>query len=102
MPIKASQMATNTIETTIDYEGDTVKVVFYPNKVTNKAIAQLDGDIAGFDATLAELIKEWDVLEDDGSMFALNPESLATLSFPFRVKVARGIMEAIRPNSQTA
>src|SRR5258708_3585606 len=102
MTIKASQMATNTAETAIDYEGDSVTIVFYPNKVTNKAIAQLDGNLDDFDITLCELIKSWDVLEDDGGMFPLVPESLAVLSFPFKVKVARAIMQAIRPNSQTA
>lgn len=97
MPITASHMSTNTASTSIIYEGESVNIVFYPNKVNNKAIKQLDGDIEGFDATLAELIKSWDVLEDDGSMFPPHPERLAGLSFPFRVAVARAIMKAMRP-----
>ncbi|SRR5712692_1958163 len=102
MPITASQMALNVAETTVTYQGEDVKVVFYPDRITSKAIAQLDGSVGDFDATLADLIQSWDVLEDDGSMFPLEPARLATLSFPFRVQVARAVMRAIRPEALEA
>lgn len=102
MPLKASQMAINVAEISVEYGDSTVNVSFYPDKFNNKIIALLDGKVDGFDQALCELIKSWDVLEDDGSMTPLVPERLATLSFPFRVKVAKAITGTMRPNSQEA
>lgn len=102
MPIKASNMATNTANATVEYNNETVSITFYPDKFNNRIITQMDGNVEGFDKALCELIKTWDVLEDDGSMYPLTPEKLAELSFPFRVQVAKSIANIIRPNYQTA
>ncbi len=52
---------------------------------------------------LAELIKSWDVFEDDEQtvMFPLTPDRLAELPIPFRMAVLNAVLEDIRPNSQT-
>src|SRR5215469_2894442 len=84
MPITLAQIAANTasvtFEVTLTAEDGSVStqpvtVVYYPGRVTEKAIAQLqnfstltaDSVVSGlerFNVTLSSLIKSWDVYED--------------------------------------
>lgn len=102
MPLKASNMSSNIAECEVQEGSDTVTVVFYPNKITNKIINQLDENVEGIDQSLCDVIKSWDVLEDDGSMTPLTPKRLAELSIPFKIKVARAVVRTVRPNSEAS
>lgn len=44
------------------------------------------------------IIKSWDVLEDDGSMFPIKASRFPQLPIAFRLTVLKAIMQDIRPN----
>lgn len=109
MPITFKQIASNTASVTLHVGEDTVTVVYYPGRVTEKTIktmmsfanleqSQLEEGFSTFNKVFANLIKRWDVLEDDGvTMFPLDPERLEELPLFFRVEVLNAIMEDLRP-----
>ncbi len=111
MPVTLTQIAANTASVTFAVGTETVTVVYYPGKVTEKAIARMQGmsDMTGenvlagfgaFNETLASLIKKWDVLEEDGvTMFPITPERLAELPVGFRIQVIGAIMGDLRPET---
>lgn len=98
MPITASQMAANEAALALTIEGETLNLVYYPNKLTTKAITQIDNGLDGMNQTLSEVIKSWDLLNDDGSMYPLDAESIASLGVGLLFQIARGIAQDIRPN----
>ncbi len=111
MPVTIGQIATNTAAVTIRVGEETVTIVYYPGKVTEKAIAQMQGMatmnesnvMAGFSAfneTLSHLIKSWDVMENDGvTMYPLEATRLAELPVGFRIQVIGAIMGDLRPET---
>ncbi len=112
MPITVTEIAANTA-TIMFYWGDNeVNIVYRPGLVTEKIIAQMlalanmDEDsiltqMQAFNKSLARLISRWDVLEADGSMYPLEPDKLADLSFMFRARVIQAILGDIRPEALT-
>lgn len=101
MPITASKMAANEASVTITggaLGNDSLTIVYYPNKLTAKAIVQLDQVLEGTQQTLSEVIKSWDLLADDGSMYPLDPESIAALGLPVLLLISKKIVEDMRPN----
>ncbi len=101
MPVTFSKMAAN--EATITMTGgplgdDSLTLTYYPNKLTKKTITQLDNGLDGLNQTLSDLIKVWDVLDEDDAMYPLNPDSLAALGIPVLIYISRAIVEDIRPN----
>lgn len=111
MPITFHQIASNTATVTLHVGEETVTVVYYPGRVTEKTIktmmsfanleqAQLEEGFRSFNTVFTTLIKSWDVLEDDGeTMFPLLPERLEELPVFFRVQVVNAIMEDLRPEA---
>jgi len=119
MGITLAQIAANTASVTFDVkltdeDGNTstqpVTVVYYPGRVTERAIAQLQGfssltaetlvdGLSAFNVTLAHLIKSWDVYDDEAQtvMFPLEAKRLAELPLTFRIQVISAILKAIRP-----
>lgn len=109
MPVTLAKIASNTASVTLHVGEDTVTIVYYPGRVTEKAIAtlnafgkmdtsRLEEDFSAFNHMLAHLIKSWDVLEDDGeTMFPLEAKRLAELPVGFRMGVINAIMSDIRP-----
>lgn len=106
-----SQMVTGTAPVTIQFHGITVKAAYYPGKVTEDIIAQIDAlatvgasteTRAGYsdlDALLTELIASWDLTEDDGvTMIPIDAEHLRTLPVLFRQQALLRIVEDMRPN----
>lgn len=113
MPITLSKIASNSARVAFTYGDDTINLVYYPGKITEKIFAQLqsfatmteEGIVAGFAAfnvTLAGLIKSWDVFEDDEQtvMFPLEADRLAELPFAFRVGCVQAMVGDMRPNQQ--
>lgn len=112
MPLSLSKMATNTASVTFCFGSDPVTVTYYPGKVTEKALADLqamshladdtivDG-FGAFNAMLAGLIKSWDVFEDDEQtqMFPVDATRFSELPFAFRMQVLQAIMQDIRPET---
>lgn len=112
MPVSLSHMATNTATVTFSFMGESITITYYPGRVTERAIAQLQGFasldestlVAGFGAfneTLANLIKSWDVYEDEAQtvMFPIEAGRLAELPIGFRMEVIGAIMGDLRPEA---
>lgn len=115
MALTLNKIANNVASVTFQYSGDSVTIEYYPSKVTEKTFAQLqsfaqtnaDNIIAGFstlNGMLANLIKSWDVYQDDAEtiMYPLTPDALAELPIAFRTKVMQEILGDIRPEAITA
>jgi len=127
MPITLSKIANNSAKVSFQYGEDEVTLEYYPGRVTERTFAQLQAfsNIEDFDdvmtgfAMLNELLagkpldaekslmgeaqptailKLWDVLNDDGTMFPIRPDRLSELPIPFRFAVLKAIMGDIRPN----
>lgn len=112
MPVTLSKIASNQASVTLHYGEDSVTVEYYPGRVTERVMAQLQSFskmdesnlVEGFHAfneTLIHLIKSWDVYEDDAqtTMFPLDVERFADLPIQFRMSVLNAIMEDIRPKN---
>lgn len=94
----------------IAYHGLNVHVQYYPGKITERVIAQIQSfaqltgdDLAqGFrdlNRLLTDLIASWDLTENDGmTMFPLTGDRLAELPVLFRIEVLKAAMGDIRPN----
>ena len=101
MPITVAKMAANEASVTVtggQLGEDSVTLTYYPNKLSTKMVVQLDQGLDGMNQTLAEIIKSWDVLNEDGSMYPITPESLSALGVPVLYQMARAIVQDIRPN----
>jgi|SRR5579885_1736629 len=113
MPITLAKIIANTAKTTFVYDGEPVTAEYWPAKITEKTFAALqlfvssadDGDIvSGFGSlneTLADIIKGWDVYEDDAAtqMFPLDAARLAELPILFRVQALSAIIGDMRPET---
>src|SRR5712691_8775720 len=114
MPINLHKMAANTAHITITggtLGDDTLDTEYYPSRVTEEAITvfayleaastptQASAAFAAFNEMLASLIKSWDVLEDDGTMFPIDALRFASLPLAFRMQVFTAIMKDIRPEA---
>lgn len=101
MPITLSEMAANKASITVTggHLGDsTINLVYYPNKITASAIKQLDEGMDSINEVLASAIISWDVLEDDGSMFAVTSDNLARLGTAIVWQIRMEIIKDLRPN----
>ena len=101
MPITLANMATK--EASLVITGgplgeDSINLVYYPNRISTKAIAQLESGLDGLNLTLSQIIKTWDVTNEDGSMYPLDPDSLSILGIPVLAHISQSIAEDIRPN----
>ena len=112
MPISLKTLASSSASVTFPYAGDSVTVVYYPVRVTEKTIAQMQVFVesdeanigpgfASFNDVLVHLVKSWDVYEDEAQtvMFPLEAERLADLPIAFRMSVLNAIMGDIRPEA---
>ena len=121
MPISLAQMAANTksVTFTTDQDGNTATIVYFPGKVTEKAISAMTAfasmgegsapaDVAAtfgdFNSMLVNLIKSWDVYDDAEQtiMFPLEAKRFAELPFAFRMQVLTSILQDIRPEAGAA
>lgn len=112
MPISIAKMANNKAVVTFQEGEDAIHVTYFPARVTEKVLAQLQAlaapgdsnvleEFAHYNETLVHLIDSWDVFEDDAQtvMFPLDPARLAELPLTFRAQVMQAIIGDIRPNT---
>lgn len=114
MPITLAKIASNTADLTFKWGDDTVSLTYYPGRVTEKVLADMQAigrlsaasdetamlqSFTDFNTMLAGLLKQWDVYEDAEQtvMFPLQPERLAELPFFFRMATIQAIIGDIRP-----
>lgn len=101
MAITVSQMAAN--EATVTISGgalgdEGVTVIYYPNKISTSALTKMDEGLDGTITALLSVIKSWDFLEDDASMWPVTQENLTNLGVAILRQIRQGILEDIRPN----
>lgn len=102
MPVTLSQMAANEAKVTVTgghLGNDTINLVYFPNKINTNAIKQLDEGMDSINGVLADAIKSWDVLEDDGTTpLPINTESMERLGTAIVWQIRMEIVKSLRPN----
>ena len=118
MPVNFNQIARNTAQVKMTggtLGEDSITIVYYPGRLTDNLLSSVQqmatlesGNVAGLDGlyslndALCTLIKSWDVLDADGSMFPLDPRRLRDdLPMPFKAEVLFAIMQDLRPEVAT-
>ena len=101
MPVSLSQMMADTATVSLTTNIGTINVVYYPNRVSDTAMAQLDQGSDEFNDTLASLMQSWDIFEDDAqtTMLPIDAAHLGALGLSFRIKLAWSIIRDIRPET---
>ena len=113
MPISLNKIANNVANVSFVYDSETVNFSYYPARITEKTFAQLQSlesmsnieDIntgfAALNSMLAQLIKKWDVYEDDAQtvVYPLEAARLADLPIMFRMQVLGTILRDFRPEA---
>jgi len=115
MPITLSQIAKNTATFTMPYgnDGGTVEITYYPSRLTEKTYADakilsdptqndLDENFTAINDVLCQLMKSWDVMDDDGTPFPIDKEQLKRLPWEFRLTVFYAIIADMKPKNVTA
>lgn len=99
---KASSLINERCSLSFAYHGEQVALVYrpYSQALQDTALAGTGGEwtqdsLAPF---LAQILLEWDLLEDDGSPYALTVEKLRVLPLLFLAAVASAIGEDMRPH----
>jgi hypothetical protein len=113
MPLSLQNIASNTASVTFPYAGDTITVVYYPERITDKMLFSISGmssgkdienvldKLGGFNETIATLIQSWDLYEDaeQSIMVPIDAERFKSLSISFKKDVFLAIVEDIKgPN----
>lgn len=113
MGVTLNQIAGNVAQVKINVGDDTCTINYYPGKITEKLLAQMDtfdhlddlkSVVAGFgtlNEILVSLIKDWDLYEDDKctKLFPLDVKRLAEIPYDFRLGVFKAIMGSMRPEA---
>lgn len=92
------------VEATADLGGgDTITFQFDRNRITPAWVEEAtrrdeDRDPLALARTLAEMVAEWDVTNDDGTVFAPTVENLATFPFDILSKLVTRMVEAAAPS----
>jgi hypothetical protein len=102
MPVTFSQIANNTAKVTIQIPNlGPVTIEYYPNKLTDKYVADLQAGNVDDNHLLIDLIKSWDIYEDKEFTVMWPLERMDEFGYGFKVDVAMAIVEDLRPNQMT-
>lgn len=110
MPIRLSELAAQRRELDVQFDGDVVKVVYLPGKMTmqmqqraNDAM-QMPADQGNRELAqiLSDLVVEWDVLEDEGKALPVTPDTISLLPLRFVTLLTKSLFADISPNAKTA
>lgn len=99
MPVTFKQIAAKEAKVTLQVGDDTVTIIYYPNKLTEKMVAQIEEGVTKDNELLSELIKSWDVYEDDEHTVMFPLDRINEFGLQFKQQVAVAIGEAMRPNT---
>ena len=98
MPTLA-QMAANSAPVSFSWQGLDFNVSYFPGKLSDAAIAQIDAGLDSMNTELAALVQSWDLLDNDGvTPFPLDPARLVELPVPFKQALVRAMIRDNRPN----
>ena len=98
MPVTFNQIASNTASVTIPIANlGPVTIVYYPNKMTDKYVADLQAGNVDDNTLLIDLIKSWDIYEDEDMTVMVPIERINEFGYAFKVAVAMAIVNDLRP-----
>lgn len=99
MAIRFSDLEADQREIAVEFSGNEVKLTYRPSAYTpileEKMMQSLESKrpYNGMAQVIADVVVEWDVLEDDGEMYPLEYEELRTLPSQFLMAVIEAITE---------
>ncbi len=99
MPVTFKQIASNTATVTLQTEDGPITIVYYPNRLTGKMRAEIEAGHTTDHQVLAQLIKSWDVYEDDEQTIMFPMERMNEFGLKFMQEVALAILRDYSPNS---
>ncbi len=108
MPVRIGNLVRDRRTVTIPIDDETITITYRPggftpdteDRLREYADDQRGG--AALVAMLADVLVEWDVLDDDGKPLRPTAENLRRLPTMFLGQVAQVIAEDMRPNPQSA
>ena len=104
MPIRVSNLAKNTRETIVSYEGEAAAVTYKPGAVTPNMLDEMQANKENAGALVSLIrrcVSQWDVLQDDGKQLPTDSPAVGDLPVAFLNVVLTAIFEDMRPNPQT-
>lgn len=117
MPVSLAKIANNTANVAVQASSDpadVANITYYPGRITERVFAAMDSfghldennltaGFKEFNETLANLIKTWDVFEDEAQMvmFPIDAARFPELPFSFRMGIVDAIMGDIRNRPET-
>ncbi len=100
MPVTFNQIANNTATVTIQVANlGPVTVEYYPNKLTSKYVAEIEAGNVDDNHLLQDLIKSWDIYEDEDFTVMWALSRIDEFGYAFKVQVAMAIVQDIRPEA---
>lgn len=105
MPVTFKQIAAKTASLTLhvgDEENNTITIVYYPNLLTERVLAEMEAGITKDNDLLEKLIKSWDVYEDDEHTVMFPLSRINEFGLKFKQELGEAIGNALRPNLATA
>src|SRR6266516_5729883 len=98
MPVTFHQIASNTARVTLVYGANTITIEYYPDHLTGKMRAEIEAGATTDDQVLIQLIKSWDVYEDDEQTVMFPIERMAEFGLKFKQRVIEAIVLDYAPN----
>jgi hypothetical protein len=99
MGITLSQIAANTATVAATIAGETVTITYFPNKITDQLVAQIGASAINDNQMFMDLIKSWDIYEDDAQTTMLPIERVGELGIPIKVAIAEAIVGDMSPKA---
>ncbi len=98
MPVSLANMAARSTSATITTPVGDIVVGYDPNKVTTKAVAQMDTDLVQRAAALAGIIHSWDVYEDEAmtQLAPIDADHLESFGIDVLAALMLGVMGDMR------
>ena len=101
MPVTFRQIAAKTASVTLSLGDNTITIVYYPNKYTAEIMARAQDGTMTDKEFFPELIKEWDIYEDEEQTVMFPVERIDEFGIAFKREVAEAIARDILPNRLT-
>src|SRR5260221_12622186 len=103
MPVTFQQIAENTASVTIPIKNlGSVTVEYFPNKITDKMAAEIQAGNVDDNQLLMDLIKSWDIYEDDDFTIMWPLARMDEFGYSFKGQVGIGIIWEISPERVAA
>jgi hypothetical protein len=99
MGITLSQIAANTATVSLTVVGSPINITYYPNKITDQLVAQIESGAIDDNQMLTDLISGWDIFEDDAQTSMLPIARINELGIPIKVQIAEAIVGAMAPKA---